>query len=61
MEAETALTHMTVLLLGPSWREEVPPPCWFLSHLSGLDMGKVWQWKDGWAGESRKCAVLGKG
>ena len=60
-KAETALIYMIVLLLGPAWREKMPLPSHFLSHISGLDMGKVWHWKDGWAVENRKCAVLGKG
>lgn len=54
-EAETSLTHMTVLLLGPAWREKMPPLCCFLSHISGWGMGKVWQQKDD--GEQSMCCT----
>lgn len=56
-----ALTHMYSFSSRTTLeRKDATALLVFIPH-QWVGWGKVWRWKDGWAGENRKCAVLGKG
>lgn len=54
-EAEIQFTCMYRLVASTSL--EIEDATTLLMFGSGSDMGKMWQWKDDWAGEIRKGPV----